>query len=222
VKAITEPLVSKHKQVTPTGSTAAKDPVVETAGWATYKKKVPIEAKAADTSGTLRTLEGPARYQKGDMIARGAKGEKWPIRADVFAKTYKKIGPAHGAKTAQPMPFTRFRLPSPRVAPAKKVVKETTKSPAFGVMSPRAAGHIGSKSKLRLLRGGSKVAFRIRGRWADEVTEPTKEMFEWAKTPEGRRALVATGGVALLSAAGVGFLDQMQNDSLHQRDRYPE
>jgi hypothetical protein len=90
--------VSKHKQVTPTGATAAKDPVEETAGWATFEKKVPIEAKPADKGGTLRTLEGPARYSRGDFIARGAKGEKWPIRKDVFAKTYRRIGAAVGFK----------------------------------------------------------------------------------------------------------------------------
>ena len=100
-RAITEKLVSKQKQVTPTGSTAAKDPVTETAGWATFEKKVPIEAKKADKGGTLRTLEGPARYSAGDFIARGAKGEKWPIRKDVFVKTYKKVGPAHGAGFAK-------------------------------------------------------------------------------------------------------------------------
>jgi len=193
-QAITERLVSKHKQVTPSGASAAKDPPIETSGWATYVKKVPIEAKRADKGGTLRTLEGPARYRAGDLIARGAKGEKWPIRSDVFGKTYKKVGPAHGTKEAE-------------------------KVPSFGVFSPRAAGQIGSKAKKRIAR--TKVAFRIRGRFVDEATAPTRKMIEWFKTKDGRRALLGGLGIALLSTGGVAFLDRLQNESLHQHDTYP-
>lgn len=100
LRAITERLVTKRKLVMTRGATAAKDPPTETKGWATYQKVLPIEAKRADRGGTLNTLEGPARYRRGDWVARGAKGEKWPIRADVFAKTYKRVGKAHGVKEA--------------------------------------------------------------------------------------------------------------------------
>lgn len=202
MKAITDSLVSKHKQQTPSGSTAAKDPVTETKGWSTYKKKVPIEAKKADKGGTLRTLEGPARYRKGDFIARGAKGEKWPIRSDVFRKTYQLVGKAHGAKTAG-----EYR----EKAEAEEYVRRN-----FGPMSPRAAGQIGSRSRRR--KGRTKTAFRIRGRWADEATAPTRALIEWFRTPEGMKALRLTGGIALLSGAGVGFMDRVQDESLLQRD----
>lgn len=203
MRAITEKLVSKRKLVSPTGSSAAKDPPTETKGWATYVKKVPIEAKRANTGGTLQTLEGPARYRRGDWIARGAKGEKWPIRSDVFAKTYRRVGEAYGV--------------SEKAAAAMGVPSLRSQ---FGAMSARAAGHVGSKARKR--KKWVKKAWRIDGPWAQQAMQPTKDLIEWAKTDKGRRAILAAGGVALLAAGGVGLLDRTQNESLRQSQRYPE
>ena len=46
----------------------------------------------------IHTLEGPHMVRHGDWIARGVKGEFWPIKADVFAATYEK---ADDAQTGQ-------------------------------------------------------------------------------------------------------------------------
>lgn len=128
-RAIHDKLVSLSRLVTPHGASAAKDPPTETRGWRTYEKKVPIEAKRADRGGTLRTLEGPAKYRKGDFIARGAKGEKWPIRSDVFRKTYRAIGGALGVKTG------------------------STSNQAFGVFGPRVASGLRRAALRRAARG---------------------------------------------------------------------
>ena len=36
----------------------------------------------------VRTLEGPMRASRGDMLIRGVKGELYPCKPDVFALTY--------------------------------------------------------------------------------------------------------------------------------------
>lgn len=46
--------------------------------------------KKADspTGYWIATLEGGHEVTPGDWIATGVKGEKWPIKADIFAKSY--------------------------------------------------------------------------------------------------------------------------------------
>lgn len=39
----------------------------------------------------IRTLEGTMAVQLGDWVARGVKGEYWPIKPDVFAATYEEV-----------------------------------------------------------------------------------------------------------------------------------
>ena len=38
----------------------------------------------------ISTLEGTMRVEAGDWIIRGVKGEFYPVRADIFAKTYER------------------------------------------------------------------------------------------------------------------------------------
>jgi hypothetical protein len=40
---------------------------------------------------TIKTLEGNMRVSPGDWIARGVKGELWPIKADVFEASYEEV-----------------------------------------------------------------------------------------------------------------------------------
>lgn len=40
---------------------------------------------------TIKTLEGNMRVTPGDWIARGVNGELWPIKADVFMKSYEEV-----------------------------------------------------------------------------------------------------------------------------------
>lgn len=64
------------------------------AGWQSYMKKAPILAMRAEKPGTIKTLEGVMKYRKGDMIAKGAHGEKWPIKKEIFAETHVKAAGA--------------------------------------------------------------------------------------------------------------------------------
>lgn len=49
----------------------------------------------------IHTLEGIHRVIDGDWIARGIKGEFWPIKADIFKATYERV-PENGI--GQPAP----------------------------------------------------------------------------------------------------------------------
>jgi hypothetical protein len=47
----------------------------------------------AETNGTIYTLEGPARFQAGDFLCRGVKGELWPVTRERFLYTKQLAGP---------------------------------------------------------------------------------------------------------------------------------
>jgi hypothetical protein len=55
--------------------------------------KLPIPVKAYQTSKPLviHTLEGDMSANVGDWIIIGSQGEQWPVRQDIFKKTYKII-----------------------------------------------------------------------------------------------------------------------------------
>lgn len=70
------------------------------AGWQTYVKKAPIQAMRAEKPGTIKTLEGVMKYRKGDMIAKGTHGDKWPIKKEIFAETHEKLRGATSLRRA--------------------------------------------------------------------------------------------------------------------------
>lgn len=41
---------------------------------------------------TIETLEGRMRARLGDYIIQGLRGELYPCKPDIFAKTYEKVG----------------------------------------------------------------------------------------------------------------------------------
>lgn len=45
-------------------------------------------------NGTIQTLEGPATFQPGDYLARGAKNEEWPVSKEHFDQVYQRVAPA--------------------------------------------------------------------------------------------------------------------------------
>lgn len=49
--------------------------------------KIPVGAKLV-----VNTLEGVMEVSPGDSIIRGVKGELYPCKADIFKKTYEKVG----------------------------------------------------------------------------------------------------------------------------------
>lgn len=55
------------------------------------KKPILLEAAVATTDGEIVTLEGTHTYKIGDVIMTGTRGEKWPVRRDIFAETYEIV-----------------------------------------------------------------------------------------------------------------------------------
>ena len=64
----------------------------EDGGWKTYRKKTTIQAKKMPVAFTCDTLEGDnIRGKAGDYLAKGIKGELYPIAADVFHESYEEV-----------------------------------------------------------------------------------------------------------------------------------
>ena len=54
-------------------------------------KKHIVDFEFATEDGEIETLEGKMRYQKGDAIITGIKGERYACRRDIFDETYEVI-----------------------------------------------------------------------------------------------------------------------------------
>lgn len=52
------------------------------------KKQIIVEAYQTNEPIDIETLEGTMRANKGDWIITGVKGEKYPVRKDIFKETY--------------------------------------------------------------------------------------------------------------------------------------
>lgn len=55
------------------------------------KRPVEIEFRPAKAGETIETLEGTLTASEGDFIIRGVNGETYPIKPDIFAKTYEVV-----------------------------------------------------------------------------------------------------------------------------------
>lgn len=55
------------------------------------KKNIPIIAYQADEEKYIKTLEGVMHAKKGDWILTGVDGEQWPVKKEIFEKTYNVI-----------------------------------------------------------------------------------------------------------------------------------
>ncbi|MFJ7842032.1 hypothetical protein ACIQXG_21625 [Lysinibacillus sphaericus] len=55
--------------------------------------KKPVKVKAYQTKKVqlIETLEGTMRADKGDWIVTGINGEQYPVKPDIFEKTYEAI-----------------------------------------------------------------------------------------------------------------------------------
>ncbi|TPR19976.1 hypothetical protein DY138_00635 [Apilactobacillus timberlakei] len=52
------------------------------------KKPIPVEVEKVIEDKDIKTLEGILHATKGNYIIHGVNGEIYPIRADIFKKTY--------------------------------------------------------------------------------------------------------------------------------------
>jgi hypothetical protein len=59
---------------------------------ARYRKKpVIIEAEQTSTQQMIDTLEGVMVASPGDWIVTGLKGERYPVKPDIFEMTYETV-----------------------------------------------------------------------------------------------------------------------------------
>lgn len=85
------------------------------------KRPLPVPARFASADGTCETLEGPVRYQAGDAILTGVRGEQWPVRRAVFLAGYEPIPPTvveqDGVYRKRPSVAAALRLDTPLSVP---------------------------------------------------------------------------------------------------------
>lgn len=57
-------------------------------------RKIPVVVDAERTKSDqyIETLEGTMKASAGDWIITGVDGEKYPVKPDIFKKTYEIIG----------------------------------------------------------------------------------------------------------------------------------
>ena len=56
-----------------------------------YRKIATVYAKQMDESFEVETLEGTMKGKAGDYLCVGAEGERWPIKKEIFEKTYVEV-----------------------------------------------------------------------------------------------------------------------------------
>lgn len=55
------------------------------------KRPVEVHAYQTDKEMDIDTLEGKMHASKGDWIVTGTKGEKYPVKPDIFEETYEPV-----------------------------------------------------------------------------------------------------------------------------------
>lgn len=53
-----------------------------------YRKTAPVWAVQMTEPFEVETLEGTMRAEAGDYLCEGPKGERWPIKKEIFESTY--------------------------------------------------------------------------------------------------------------------------------------
>jgi hypothetical protein len=78
-----------------------------------YHKTALIDAIRIDRDFYVQTIEGTMQGRAGDYLARGVKGELWPIAADVFAATYQQVAPTETEPAPVVHPISAEHPPNP-------------------------------------------------------------------------------------------------------------
>lgn len=60
------------------------------------KRPVRVQAYQTEKSMIIQTLEGPHHASPGDWIITGIRGEQYPCKPDIFAKTYREVDGPNG------------------------------------------------------------------------------------------------------------------------------
>lgn len=52
------------------------------------KKPIPVKAYQTKKPLSIKTIEGTMHANVGDWIITGPEGEQWPVKKEIFEKTY--------------------------------------------------------------------------------------------------------------------------------------
>ena len=55
------------------------------------KKAIPVQVTQSNKHVDILTLEGTIHANPGDYIITGPEGERWPVKKEIFEKTYEII-----------------------------------------------------------------------------------------------------------------------------------
>lgn len=56
-----------------------------------FRLRWPSAGSPPNEVGCIHTLEGSMTFTFGDWIAEGINGERWPIKREIFQKTYAEV-----------------------------------------------------------------------------------------------------------------------------------
>ena len=68
-----------------------KEPTFELVAFRARKNPIEVQVRQTDKVIYIDTLEGRMRADPGDFIVTGVKGEHYPVKPEIFEKTYTRI-----------------------------------------------------------------------------------------------------------------------------------
>ena len=80
------------------GLTELPDLTTEARALRVCKRPIQVAVSFARDDQVCETLEGPVRAQSGDAILTGARGERWPVRRDLFLASYTPVPPTEAGR----------------------------------------------------------------------------------------------------------------------------
>lgn len=160
-----------------------------------FLKTVPIKAVRMEKAFEVETLEGIMKGKAGDWLAEGIEGERWPIDAAIFEKTYEPVKTAAMVQTDTASLYV--------LAPEQlyKLVREGQWQMLADALWSGANFHNPSKLMDRIIRlhGGAVFFLGRDGMW--EVQVPGAKQEYGYINPKGRVAATVAPFVLDFDAA---------------------
>lgn len=111
------------------------------------------EEDVRQRAGVIQTLEGPATFQAGDYLARGTRGEEYPISPEAFAFHYDQ-----NSQEPDTEGFAWYR-PAPLVHQAVQITEPFTIDSGYGSL------YTGQPGDYLVRTQGREEEYRIVDRW---------------------------------------------------------
>jgi 2'-5' RNA ligase len=131
-----------------------------------FIKISPIKAVKMEEAFEVDTLEGTMKGKAGDWLAEGIEGERWPIDADIFDKTYKPKGKTAGTTWTAATPTFSAPFPGRNKAAAQKAFTELVGAATFS-----GAENLLRRAASQLAKDfpGYKFTAEIKGLWGGDI-----------------------------------------------------